>query len=131
HEGGISTPLVAHWPARIAAKGEMRDQPGHLIDIMATCLDVAGAKFPERFGDQPAPPPEGKRLLPAFDRKPIERDAIFWEHEGSRGTRAGRWKLVAKGPGAKWELYDVPADRSELHDLAGRQPERVQELTAK
>jgi arylsulfatase A-like enzyme len=131
HEGGISTPLVAHWPSKIRAKGELRHQPGHLIDVMATCLDLAGAKPLERFGERPAPPPEGKSLVPAFEGKPIERDALYWEHEGNRAVRVGKWKLVAKGPGAKWELYDVAADRCELHDLAGQQPERAKELTAK
>lgn len=129
HEGGISTPLVAHWPARVTAKGELRHQPGHLIDVMATCLDVAGAK-PLALNEK-SPPPEGKSLVPAFDNKPIERDALYWEHEGNRAVRVGNWKLVAKGPAAKWELYDVVADRCELHDLAAQHRERVSELTAK
>jgi arylsulfatase len=131
HEGGIATPLVAHWPARIAAKGELRHQPGHLIDLMTTCLDVAGAKYLTQRDNQPVTPAEGKSLLPAFDGKPIERDALFWEHEGNRAVRAGDWKLVAKGPGAAWELYDMKADRTELHDLAARHPEKVKELRAK
>jgi arylsulfatase len=131
HEGGIATPLIAHWPARIAAKGELRSQPGHLIDLMATCLDVAGAKYPTQRDGQPVTPVEGRSLLPAFAGQPIERDALFWEHEGNRAVRAGDWKLVAKGPGATWELYDMKADRTELHDLAARHPEKVQELRAK
>jgi arylsulfatase len=131
HEGGISTPLIAHWPARIKARGELRHQSGHLIDLMATCLDVAGARpLTERDGEKVLPP-EGKSLVPAFDGKPIERDALYWEHEGNRALRAGKWKLVAKGPGAPWELYDMEADRSELHDLAARHPERVKELVAR
>jgi arylsulfatase A-like enzyme len=131
HEGGISTPLLAHWPARIKAKGELRHQPGHLIDLMATCLDVAGAKpLTERDGEKLLAP-EGKSLVPAFDGKPIERDALFWEHEGNRAVRAGKWKLVAKGPAAGWELYDLEADRAELHDLAARHPEQARELAAK
>jgi arylsulfatase A-like enzyme len=131
HEGGISTPLIAHWPARIAAKGELRHQPGHLIDVMATCLDVAGVAPPGRVGDRPAPPPEGRSLLPAFAGRAIERDALYWEHEGNRAVRVGNWKLVAKGPGSKWELYDIPADRCEQHDLAAQHPDRVRDLTAK
>ncbi|HET6573153.1 MAG TPA: arylsulfatase, partial [Fimbriiglobus sp.] len=126
HEGGISTPLIAHWPKGIAAKGELRRQPGHLIDIMATCLDLSGAKYPEG-----KTPPEGKSLVPAFADKPIERDANYWEHEGNRAVRVGDWKLVAKGPGGKWELYDLKADRTELHDLASANPEKVKELIAK
>jgi arylsulfatase A-like enzyme len=131
HEGGISTPLIAHWPAGITAKDELRHQPGHLIDVMATCLDVAGAKPPTVRQGQPVPPPEGKSLLPAFAGKLLDREAIYWEHEGNRALRAGDWKLVAKGPGAKWELYDMAEDRTELHDLAGQQPEKVTQLAAK
>jgi arylsulfatase A-like enzyme len=120
HEGGISTPLIAHWPAGISAKGELRTQPGHLIDVMATCLAVSGATVPT----------EGKSLLPAFAGKPIDRDAIFWEHEGNRAVRAGDWKLVAKH-GQPWELYDIAKDRTESKDLAKAEPEKVRELAAK
>jgi arylsulfatase len=131
HEGGISTPLIAHWPKGIAARGGLRHQPGHLIDVMATCLDVGGAKYPEKVGENPVTPPEGKSLVPAFADRPIDRDAIYWEHEGNRAVRAGDWKLVAKGPGGKWELYNIPADRAEANDLAAKQPEKVKELRQK
>ncbi len=126
HEGGISTPLIAHWPNGIAVKGELRKQPGHLIDIAATCVDLAGAKP----GEQPATPLEGKTLVAAFANKPLDRD-IFWEHEGNRAIRSGDWKLVAKGPGAQWELYNIATDRTEATDLASKNPEKVSELTAK
>ena len=125
HEGGISTPLIAHWPAGIGAKGELRTQPGHLIDIAATCVDLSGAKYPAA-----ATPLEGKSLAVAFAGKPIDRDAIFWEHEGNRAVRAGDWKLVAKHGGA-WELYDLAKDRVEATDLAAKHPDTVKELTAK
>ncbi len=131
HEGGISTPLIAHWPAGIKAKGELRSQPGHLIDIMATCLDLAGATYPSEFAGNKITPLEGKSLRPAFDGKAIERDAIFWEHEGNRAVRAEKWKLVAKGAAGKWELYDMDADRTETQDLASSQPAKVEELTTK
>jgi arylsulfatase A-like enzyme len=131
HEGGISTPLIAHWPAGIEARGELRGQPGHLIDIMATCVDLAGATYPAEFNGQRITPLEGRSLAPAFENKSIQREAIFWEHEGNRALRAGPWKLVAKGPAGKWELYDLDADRSEMNDLAGQQPERVREMVAK
>ncbi len=130
HEGGIATPLIAHWPAGIRARGELRQQPGHLIDIMATCVDVAGAKYPTAYQGQPLTPLEGKSLVPAFANRPLEREALYWEHEGNRAVRAGNWKLVAKSPGGKWELYDLAADRTELHDLAAQEPKRVQELAA-
>jgi arylsulfatase len=131
HEGGISTPLIAHWPARIKARGGLCQQPGHLIDLMATCVEVAGAKYPQTARDQKVTPPEGRSLVPAFDGKTIEREALFWEHEGNRAVRIGKWKVVAKDPAGPWELYDMEKDRTELHDLAARQPDRVKEMTAK
>ena len=130
HEGGISTPLIAHWPARITRRGELERQPGHLVDLMATCVAVSGAEYPKQFGGNAIHPLEGRSLVPAFDGKPIEREAIFCEHEGNRAVRAGRWKLVAKGERGPWELYDMETDRTEMHDLAAEQPQRVQELAA-
>ncbi|HEY3321478.1 MAG TPA: arylsulfatase [Planctomycetota bacterium] len=130
HEGGISTPLIAHWPAKIKRTGQLEAQPGHLIDIMSTCVDVAGAKYPEEFSGEKIQPMEGRSLVPAFDGKAIEREAIFWEHEGNRALRVGKMKLVAKGPQGPWELYDMEKDRTEMHDLAAAQPEKVKELTA-
>jgi len=138
HEGGISTPLIVHWPARIKTRGELRHQPGHLIDIMATCVDVAGAEYPAEYkGNKIIPeykgnkiiPMEGKSLVPAFDNKPIQREAIYWEHEGNRAIRQGKWKLVSRHPG-RWELYDMEADRTELSNLAQKYPEKVEQLEA-
>jgi arylsulfatase len=131
HEGGISTPLIAHWPKSIKSKGELRRQPGHLIDIMATCVDVAGATYPTEHDGEKITPMEGRSLVPVFADRPIERDAIYWEHEGNRAIRVADWKLVAKGPAAAWELYDLGADRTEMHNLAKDHPDRVQELAAK
>jgi arylsulfatase A-like enzyme len=130
HEGGISTPLIAHWPARIRRRGKLEPQPGHLVDIMATCVDAAGAAYPKEHRGQPIRPMEGRSLVPAFEGKAIQRDALYWEHEGNRAIRVGRWKLVAKED-QPWELYDMERDRTELHDLASSQPERVRELSAK
>jgi arylsulfatase len=130
HEGGISTPLIAHWPKGIAARGELRKQPGHLIDVAATCADLAGATYPRTVGKQAISPLEGKSLVGAFAGKPLDRE-LFWEHEGNRAVRSGDWKLVAKGPGAKWELYDMAADRTESMDLAAKHPARVKELVRK
>ncbi len=127
HEGGISTPLIVHWPAGIRARGELRHQSGHLIDIMATCVDLAGARYPAEYKGNKIMPMEGKSLAPAFENKPIEREAIYWEHEGNRAVRKGKWKLVSKRPG-DWELYDMQADRTELNDLAWKYPQKVQEL---
>lgn len=131
HEGGISTPLIAHWPGHIARKGELENQPAHLIDIMATCVDLAHAEYPKQLNGNDITPMEGKSLAGAFDGKPIEREAIYWEHEGNRAMRAGNWKLVAKGPAGAWELYDIAADRTEMHDLASSEPARVKEMVGK
>jgi arylsulfatase len=131
HEGGIATPLIVHWPNGIAARGELRSQPGHLIDIMATCLEVAGASYPAIFQGHEIISLEGKSLMPVFSNQRINREAIYWEHEGNRAVRIGKWKLVAKGPAGRWELYDVEADRTEIRDLAGEQPERLKEMAAK
>jgi arylsulfatase len=131
HEGGISTPLIVHWPAKISRKGELETTPGHLIDLMATAVDVAGATYPETFHDgQNIKPMEGKSLVPAFAGKGIEREAIYWEHEGNRAVRVGDWKLVAKGAKGPWELYNIAQDRSEQNDLAASEPRRVKNLSA-
>jgi len=131
HEGGIATPLIAHWPAGLHRTGELESQPGHLIDVMATCVELSGAKYPTEFAGQPIQPLEGVSLLPAFRSQPLERhNPIFWEHEGNRALRLGQWKLVAKGPRGAWELYDMTRDRTEMHDLAGTMPEKVTEITA-
>lgn len=131
HEGGISTPLIVHWPQVIKSGGKLCTQPGHLVDIMATCVDVAGAKYPAEKDGERITPLEGRSLVPAFKNKTISRDAIYWEHEGNRAVRAGKWKLVAKGPAGKWELYDMESDRTEMHDLASKEQKRVQELITK
>ncbi len=131
HEGGIASPFVAHWPARIKRRGELEDQPCHLIDLMATCVDVSGAEYPEVFADHQIKPMEGRSLTVAFDGRPIDREAIYWEHEGNRAVRVGKWKLVAKGARGAWELYNLDADRAEMHDLAAEQPDRVKSLAAK
>jgi len=131
HEGGVSTPLIVHWPNGIAAKGELRTQPGHLIDIMATCMDVSGTKYPTEFKGNSILPMEGKSLVPAFANKAVERDALFWEHEGNAAVRSGDWKLVRRGHDGTWELYNMKSDRPELHDLAAQNPEKAKELEAK
>jgi arylsulfatase len=132
HEGGIATPLIAHWPARVKQAGALTHQPGHLIDLMATCLDVAGAEYPAAFNGNDITALEGKTLTPIFDGG--ERDgheAIYWEHEGNRAVRQGQWKLVSRyehETGGEWELYDLDADRTETHDLVDEQPAKAAEL---
>ena len=133
HEGGISTPLIAHWPRGIDAKenGTIRHAPGYLPDIMATIVDAAGASYPSTFEGHAVDALEGQSLLPVFSKDATgeDRRPMFWEHEGNAAVRIGKWKLVRRYPRA-WELYDMDADRTELHDLAAREPERVQAMIA-
>jgi arylsulfatase len=135
HEGGIATPLIVHYPAAIKGDGAWRHSPSHLIDIMATCVDVAGATYPERYKGKSIKPMEGKSLVPVFAGKPIEREALYWEHERNCAIRKDKWKLVGRNilqpagvPIEKWELYDMEADRSELNNLASSHPEVVKEM---
>ncbi|EDY18478.1 sulfatase [Chthoniobacter flavus Ellin428] len=130
HEGGISSPFIVHWPAGVKAKNEYRSQMGHLIDLMATCIDVSGAKYPAEFDGHKILPPEGISLTPTFANQPLEREYLAWEHEGNRAIREGKWKLVSLS-GAPWELYNMDVDRVELHDLAGNEPQRVKDMAAK
>ncbi len=131
HEGGISTPLIAHWPAGVRLeKGRLVNTPAHLIDIMATCVQLAEAKYPSEFAGGKIQPVEGVSLIPAFNGQQIQRaHPLFWEHQGNRAIRAGDWKLVSKHPGG-WELYDLAADRTEMHNLAAQHPGRVKELSS-
>lgn len=131
HEGGIATPFIVHWPAGIAARGELRHQPGHLIDIMPTCVEVSGAQYPTEFNGHVINPMEGRSLVSAFTDGPIMRDALFWEHEGNAAVRVGDTKLVRMGRKGNWELYDMKADRTEMHNLANKQPAIVEALAEK
>ena len=130
HEGGISTPLIAHWPAGIASRGELRRAPGHLVDIVPTLLELSGTSKPATFQGVAVPPAPGHSLTGAFAKDdPIHRDYLWWQHEGHRAIRSGDWKLVSL-KGGDWELYDLSKDRGESHNLASAMPERVQELNA-
>jgi arylsulfatase len=130
HEGGISTPLIAHWPAGIppSKRNRLETQPGHLVDLMATCVDLAGAQYPTERDGEKIKAREGISLVSAFTGHSLRRQQqIFWEHEGNRALRDENWKLVAK-ENENWELYDMSKDRSEMHDLAEKFPDRVKKL---
>jgi arylsulfatase A-like enzyme len=131
HEGGISSPLIVHWPDGIKAQGQWRHQPGHVIDVMATLVDIAGATYPGDRAGVSVYPMEGISLRPAFANQPLRRQApLFFEHDGSRAIREGNWKLVSMR-GGEWELYNIEGDRTELNNLASRYPEKVKELAAR
>ncbi|MGV3661206.1 MAG: arylsulfatase [Prosthecobacter sp.] len=130
HEGGISTPLIAHWPAGIPAErqGQIASEPGHLIDIMATCADVAGATYPQEANGKAIQPMEGTSLVPMLKGQEIAKRLLYWEHEGNRALRDGPWKLVAKGGGKPWELYNIDEDRAEQHDRAASESARLETM---
>ena len=130
HEGGISTPFIVHWPAGIPARGELRHNPTHLVDVLPTVLDVLGVAGLENWEEKPLPPRPGRSLRPAFARDgSVTRECLWWLHEGNRAIRVGDWKLVA-AKGTPWELYHLATDRGERFDLAAQFPERVRELEA-
>ena len=125
HEGGISTPLIAHWPHGMEQRGDLTNQVGHIIDIAPTLMDLALVEQ-----NQVDPPITGKSLAPILrgeQREPHE--FLFWEHTGNKAIRQGDWKLVAEH-GKPWQLFNLGNDRSELQDLAAEQPERVKQMLA-
>ena len=128
HEGGISTPLIVHWPRGISAHGELRHDPGHLIDLAPTVLELAGGQWPATHQGKPVPRPPGKSLVPALAKDgSVTHDYLWWYHSKNRAIRVGDWKLVSVG-GSPWELYDLGNDRCESHDLAAGHPEKVKQL---
>lgn len=122
HEGGISTPCIAHWPAGLRGKGTVHQQPWHFIDILPTLAEVAGGKAPAACA--------GTSMAGMLAGRKVRRGPLFWEHEGNRAVRDGKWKITAVHPEGTWELYDIDADRTEMHDLAAKYPERVQRMAA-
>ncbi|MEM1226800.1 MAG: arylsulfatase [Planctomycetota bacterium] len=131
HEGGIATPLIAHWPGRITDVGAISHQPAHVIDILATCLDVAGGRYPRKFRSQSIKPTRGLSLLPFLldPTRRLER-TLYWEHETHAAVRHGDWKLVsinAMEP-TVWELYKMDLVRTETDNVAEQHPDLVEQL---
>jgi len=127
HEGGISTPFIACWPAVIKPTSKPANVVGHETDLMPTFLELAGVTYPKSVAAGPIPALVGESLVPVFQGKSRSRGPIYWEHEGNKAVRDGKWKLVSKFPD-QWELFDMEADRTELHDLAPAQPERAKKM---
>ncbi|MGB5369420.1 MAG: arylsulfatase [Flavobacteriaceae bacterium] len=144
NEGGIATPLIVHWPSKIKKGGEFRTAPTHLIDIMATCIEVAGADYPKHHNGNAIQPMEGKSLVPVIEGKDLKREALYWEHEGNRAIRMGKWKLISKADKkqsylwdkvddlalSNWELFDMENDRTEMHDLASEHTELAAKMAS-
>lgn len=128
HEGGIATPLIVHYPALIKKK-RLDNQVGHIMDILPTCLELAGATYPATYKNKPVIPVEGRSLVPILaGEKRAERPFLAWEHEGNRAIRQGNWKLVSKWPENQWQLFDMSRDRSEMNDLSASNRQKASEL---
>jgi arylsulfatase len=125
HEGGIATPCIVSWPEVIRKGGGITHELAHIVDVPATCLDVAGVAYPAEFAGRRVQPLAGKSLLPLLrEGRRDGHESLCWATAGSRAVRVGPWKLVAE-PKGEWELYDLSRDRTELSNLAKQQPERV------
>jgi len=129
YEGGNCTSFIAHWPG-VIEPGTMTDKVGHIIDIMPTMMEVAGASYPETFDGRKIKPLAGKSLLPIFEGRQREgHEWLFWQFGSAKAARQGKWKLVRFG-NVDWQLYDLEADRTELHDVAKEHPDRVEQMIA-
>lgn len=131
HEGGISTPLIVHWPKGIAAKNELRHAPGHVIDIVPTILDILAVNPSPEYNNTKVPPISGRSLLAAFPKdNPIPRPFIYFNHERHHALISGDFKAVTLGgDNPVWQLYNLATDRIEQNDLAPSQPEKLNQLT--
>lgn len=131
HEGGISTPLIAHWPNGIQDRGQLRTAPSHVIDIAPTLIELAGGSWHSQLGDQPVPPPAGESLASCLtsDRKSPRKSPLWWLHEGNRALRDGQWKVVA-AKDESWQLYNMTSDRGETHDWGEQKPDVLKSLVA-
>lgn len=150
HEGGMSTPMIAYWPRVIKDGGEITHQVGHIMDIMATCIDITGAQYPSDYNGQMVQALEGKSLMPIFQgTKRQGHEVLYWQFSSSLVVRKGNWKLVHSHPNPRagidyfnerdeskqkdhehrrWELYDMESDRTEQKDLAKKHPELVKQM---
>jgi arylsulfatase A-like enzyme len=128
HEGGISTPMIAHWPSRIKTPRVVH-APCHVVDLLPTILEASGISYPEEFGGAAIQELDGESLMPAIaGRDWLREKPLFWEHEGNAAVRVGDFKLVRKF-NQPWELYDMEADRTELNNLMGKNNPLTDKLT--
>lgn len=122
HEGGIITPLIVHWPEGIKRKGTVSSYAGHIVDIAATSMDLAG------INDKNL---EGESLQPLFTREFNNNREIYWEHFGKKAMRKGNWKIVNEGGSDDWHLFDLYKDPTEMIDLSAQYPETLNKLIKK
>ncbi len=127
HEGGISSPFIVHWPSGLKRKGVIDNRQSHLIDLMPTILEAAGASYPAEYNGRKTIPLAGESILPLLQGDSVEPRILYFEHEGNRAVDDGKWKLSALR-GKDWELYDMENDRTELNDLAEKYPSIVNRL---
>jgi arylsulfatase A-like enzyme len=124
HEGGISTPLIVHWPDGNIASGTINGQAGHVIDLVPTIMDIVGSALPD-IVDYP-----GESLLGTIRTGQIRDRTLFWEHLGNRAIRSGHWKAVLEYQQA-WQLFDMRSDRGENIDLAKERATLLNQLISK
>jgi arylsulfatase A-like enzyme len=130
YEGGTATPFVVYGPS-IVKPGKIDQRPAHIVDVMTTCLDLAGATYPKTHKGNAITPAEGVSLVPVFRGNTWKgHEALYFEHEGNRAVRQGDWKLVSEFPSNRWELYNLKTDRTELQDVSGKEPQRVKAMAA-
>jgi arylsulfatase A-like enzyme len=138
-EGGVADPLIVSWPSGIAAKGEVRHQYNHATDIVATIFDCVGLEMPEEVKGFTQIPLEGVSFRSTFDSAdaPSPKETAFFSMLGSRAIWHKGWKAVSVHPTIvgwanfehdRWELYHTDEDPTEMHDLAGEHPAKLQEM---
>jgi arylsulfatase A-like enzyme len=128
HEGGISAPLIMHWPSGLKRAGRIERSPAHVIDLAATLIDLGEARYPAGHAGHPILPLAGKSLRPILSNQPLQERPLFFEREGNRAVRLGKWKIVWTNYARRWELYDMEVDRSEVNDRAKEFPVRVRAM---
>ena len=126
-EGSIAMPLIFQWPDVLQERGEVRQQLGHVTDIMPTCLEAAEAGYPKEYNGQKVQPVEGVSLIPTFINENSGRTDVYIEDAGDKVVRYEKWKIVSE-KGKEWQLYDMENDRSETKDLASIHPDIVRKL---
>ncbi|MDD2798041.1 MAG: arylsulfatase [Bacteroidales bacterium] len=128
HEGGISNPAIFYWPEHIKPKGFVTKERAHLMDVMATILDVTNIKYPKTYNGNEIIPSNGVSLLPVLKgEKTSNRKYLAWEHEGNKAIMAGDWKCVKERHG-NWELYNLSRDRAERFNLISKYPHKAIKL---